>query len=90
MIQGYETCITRLQMQTYINVANFDYAQDKYGRPYGWGIARYTTPEAQFGAGAVTAAYSRKPAESLQRMLEHLIKLLPQATEKQLLKLLNI
>ena len=87
--KGYETCVTRLQMQTYINVANFDYAQDKYGRPYGWGIARYTTPEAQFGYEAVTAAYGRKPEESLRRMVEHLQKLLPLASEKQLLKLLQ-
>ncbi len=87
--KGYETCITRLQMQTYLNVADFDYAQDRYGRPYGWGIARYTTPEAQFGYDAVTAAYKRKPEESLRRMQAHLQKLLPQASEKELIKLLR-
>lgn len=86
--KGFETVITRLQMQTYINVANFDYMTDKYGCPYGWGVARYTTPEAQFGHDIPTAAYSRDPAQSHRRMMEYLQKRLPQASEKQLLKLL--
>ena len=88
--KGYETAITRLQMQTYITVADFDYATDKYGKPYGWGIARYATPESRLGYEAVTAAYSRPPEGSLSRMLEYLQKRLPKATEKQLLKLLRM
>ena len=88
--KGYETAITRLQMQTYITVADFDYATDKYGKPYGWGIARYATPESRLGYDAVTAAYSKPPEESLKRMLDYLQKRLPKATEKQLLKLLNM
>ena len=46
--KGFETVITRLQMQTYLSVADFDYATDKHGVPYGWGIARWTTPEAVY------------------------------------------
>ena len=42
---GFDTVITRLQMQTYITIGDFVYSQDKFGRPYGWGIAEYTTPE---------------------------------------------
>ena len=34
---GFETCITRLQMQSYVCIADFVYMQDRYGRPYGWG-----------------------------------------------------
>ncbi len=88
--KGYETAITRLQMQTYISVADFDYATDKHGSVYGWGIARYATPESRLGYEAVTAAYSRTLEESLRRMLDYLRKRLPQATEKQLLKLLRM
>ena len=42
---GFETCITRLQMQSYVCIADFVYMQDRYGRPYGWGVAEYATPE---------------------------------------------
>ena len=42
---GFDTVITRLQMQTYITIGDFVYSQDKFGRPYGWDIAEYTTPE---------------------------------------------
>ena len=86
--KGFETVITRLQMQTYISIQDFDYATDRHGNVYGWGIARYATPESILGYEAVTAAYSRSPAESFRRMQEHLQKLLPHATEKQIVKLL--
>ena len=88
--KGFETVITRLQMQTYLCVADFDYATDRRGVPYGWGIARWSAPEAIFGYDAVTAAYARKPDQSRQRLLEHLQKRLPQASEGQLVKLLNM
>ena len=88
--KGFETVITRLQMQTYITVADFDYATDRHGVPYGWGIARYSTPEAIFGYEAVTAAYCRTPEQSRRRLTAHLEKLLPHAGEKQIAKLLNI
>ena len=29
---GFETCITRLQMQSYVCIADFVYMQDRYGR----------------------------------------------------------
>ena len=88
--KGFETAITRLQMQTYISVADFDYATDRHGNVYGWGIARYATPESRLGYETVTAAYARDPKESLRRMLDYLQKRLPHASEKQLLKLLNM
>ena len=31
---GFETCITRLQMQSYICIADFVYMQDRYGRAF--------------------------------------------------------
>ena len=42
---GFETCITRLQMQTYLCVSDFIRLKDKNGRPYGWAVAQYTTPK---------------------------------------------
>ena len=58
---GFDTVITRLRMQTYITIGDFVYSQDEFGRPYGWDIAEYTTPETQLGPDFVTSAYRRKP-----------------------------
>ena len=86
---GFETVITRLQMQTYVCIADFEYRRDRFGKPYGWGIARYSTPEALFGYERVTAAYCREPEESRQRLLAQLRAILPEASEAQLLKFLK-
>jgi len=88
--KGFDTVITRLQMQSYICVADFVYMQDKFGKPYGWGIAQYTTPEHFFGYDYITSEYKAAPAESKQKIIRHLQKILPNATEKQILKIINI
>ena len=87
--KGFDGVITRLQMQTYVCVADFEYMRDKYGKQYGWGVARYSTPEELFGYEAVTSAYSREPAESLERILDHLKKVLPEADGARLLKMIK-
>lgn len=87
--KGFDTIITRLQMQTYVNISNFEYMVDKQGQTYGWGVARYSTPEEQFGALLLQDAYRRDPAESKERVLNHLRLLLPEADEEQLEKVLK-
>lgn len=87
--KGFDGVITRLQMQTYICVADFEYMRDKYGKQYGWGVARYSTPEELLGYEAVTSAYSREPSESLERILDHLKKVLPEADGARLLKMIK-
>ena len=87
--KGFDTVITRLQMQTYINIADFVYMKDKYGQAYGWGVAKYSTPEAQFGYDFVTSAYRREPEESRERIIAHLKTVLPDADTEQLLKLIK-
>ena len=87
--KGFDTVITRLQMQTYVTIGDFVYMQDKFGQPYGWGVAQYTTPEAQFGYDFVTSAYRKDPAESRADILAHLKSILPDSDETQLLKLMK-
>ncbi len=87
--KGFDTIITRLQMECYIVVADFTYMLDKQGNPYGWGVAKYTTPEKYYGKAFTDAVYRRKPEESKERLLSHFRKILPWASEKQLLKLLG-
>lgn len=87
---GFDTVITRLQMQTYVTVADFVYPLDRHGRPYGWGIAQYTTPEAQLGGELVSGAYTRDPEGSRARILSHLRRLLPDIPEPSLEKLIKL
>ena len=87
--RGFDTVITRLQMQTYVTIGDFVYMQDKFGQTYGWGVAQYTTPEAQFGYDFVTSAYRKDPAESKADILAHLKRVLPDADEAPLLKLMK-
>ena len=86
---GFETCITRLQMQSYVCIADFVYMQDRYGRPYGWGVAEYATPEELFGYDFITSGYQRDPQESKERMMQHLSSILPGASVQQLTKILK-
>lgn len=88
--KGFDKVITRLQMQSYVCVADFIYMNDKFGKPYGWGIAQYTTPEHFFGYNYVTSAYKTESAESKQKIIEHLKRILPEATEQQIHKITKV
>lgn len=80
-LKGFDAVITRLQMQTYVVVADFDYEIDRFGVPYGWGVTRYSTPERLFGEGFLEEAYQRAPEESARRIAGRLREVLPQANE---------
>lgn len=86
--KGFDTVITRLQMQTYITIADFVYMRDKHGKTYGWGVAKYSTPEAQLGGDFTTSAYCREPEASRERILAHLKTVLPEAGPEQLSQLI--
>lgn len=86
--KGFDTVITRLQRQTYVTISDFVYMQDKVGKTYGWGVARYSTPEAIFGYEYTASAYRRKPETSKERILEHLRTVLPDVPEQKIQKLL--
>lgn len=86
---GYDATLTRLQMRGYITTTDFEYALDGKGNPYGWGIARYATPESHFGADFTDKVYACTPEQSARHILDHLEKLLPQATPAQLRALLG-
>jgi hypothetical protein len=86
MRSKFDGYITRLQMATRIVTEDFVYPQDKHGREYGWGWSLLTTPELLFGREACQC--ERTPEESYQRIFKHLCQLLPEATEKQIRKLI--
>lgn len=88
-LKGFDTVITNLQMQTYITVHSFEYARDKHGQPYGWGIAKYAVTEDVLGADVSRGAYHRDPEESKARIIRHLGLLYPDAFDKELAKFIR-
>ena len=69
--------------------SNFVYLKDKKGKAYGWGVAEYSTPEKFMGDKFTDMVYQREPEESYRLILEHLKKMLPQASEEQIKKILK-
>lgn len=88
-LKGFDTVMTNLQMQTYVTVHSFEYAHDKYGRPYGWGVARYAVTEDVLGADVTQGAYNRDPEESKARIIQHLGIMCPEAFDDDLEKLIR-
>ena len=87
MRSRFDAIVSRLQMATRIVTEDFVYPVDKHGREYGFGWSLLTTPEHLLGADACRC--SRTPEESYRHMEEHLTRLLPEATEKQIKKILQ-
>ena len=88
-LKGFDTVMTNLQMQTYVTVHSFEYARDKYGKPYGWDIARYAVTEDILGAEVTQVAYDRNPEESKARIVQHLGMLCPDAFDDDLERLIR-
>lgn len=86
--ESFDTAITRLQMSANVITADFEYQYDKEGKRYGWGIARYCTPEDYFGKDAFSVTES-SPLESREHIFHHLKALLPDADDKQIIKILG-
>ncbi len=81
---GFDSAVTLLQMQTYITIKTFTYRTDRYGQPYGWGVAQYARSEDVFGADFVRSAYADEPGFSKEKIRRYISRLLPGATDKQI------
>ena len=87
--KGFDGVITRLQMGGYIVTSDFEYRKDKQGKTYGWGVARYATPEQRFGTAFTDHVYACEPEESKEKIFAHLRALHPTVPEKVLWKLIG-
>ena len=87
--KGFDPSITRLQHLGYVLISDFVYDLDRQGKPYGWGVAEYSTPEKHLGRDFRRNVYRRTPEESFERVLNHLKEILPNAGEKALRQLLK-
>ena len=86
---AFDAAITRLQRTGDVTIAGFDYAVDKHGMPYGWGIARYAVPENWLGEAFSGQVYQCPPEESRERIRRHLTALLGEAAGKQIERLIG-
>ena len=80
-----EPILVRLMMELRIVISDFEYSLDRHGRPYGWGVARYTVPETLYGSLYV----ERTPEESHERIYNHFRGLFPGVSDKSLIKLID-
>lgn len=87
--KGFDGVITLLQMQTFVTVKAFEYSRDRFGQPYGFGLARYALMEQAFGEALVNAADKTPPAESREKIRAHIAGLWPAATARQIEKLIR-
>jgi hypothetical protein len=87
MRSRFDSYITRLQMDCRIVTQDFVYPIDKQGCEYGWGWSLLTTPENLYGKDSCMC--ERTPKESYERMFIHLQGILPNATERQIERLIK-
>lgn len=76
---AFDSLIAQLQMGTHVCIADFEYLISKKGEPYGWGVARYCTPEAMYPDlfPVKETAAGRTPRQSRSRIISHLCDVLP-------------
>lgn len=87
MRSRFDAYVTRLQMGCRIVTEDFIYPRDRHGNRYSWGWSLLTTPESLYGRGACSCPHT--PDESHQLLMEHFRSILPQASAKQLDKLIG-
>jgi len=87
MRSRFDSYITRLQMACRIVTEDFVYPTDKHGKPYGWGWSLLSTPEMLYGNESCQCV--RSAEESRERIMAHLHRILPQASERQIEKLIK-
>ena len=87
--KNFEGVVTELMMRTYLTVRDFRCRTNREGKPYGWHVAVYTTPESLWGTEAVSACYGEAPAASRERVYARAREICPWAAEEQLRGLLK-
>lgn len=71
--KSLESPLQRLQMGGWIVISDFEYKTTKRGERYGWGVARYSTPEIVFGED-IKEFEGRSPEESLDFIIKRMKK----------------
>lgn len=86
---GFDSVMARLQMSGYVVIADFEYNYDKEGNRRGFGVARYTTPEALYG-NDIACLRDINPWVAYEHIISHLENLhFPGANRKLFDKLIS-
>ena len=86
--KSLESPLQRLQMGGWIVICDFEYKTTKRGERYGWGVARYSTPELTFGDD-LNIPKDKDPEESLNFIIATLKKNWPFVSKKSFETLLK-
>ncbi len=87
--KGFETVITRLQMQTYVLPVSYEFSVRKSGEEFGWGNCRYGIADDYWGKKLCRGAYKTDPKASYELIFERLQKMYPSADENEIKKFLK-
>lgn len=67
--KSLEGPLQKLQMGGWLVISDFEYKRTRKGERYGWGVAKYSTPELQFG-DKLTSLNNLSPETSLDIMIK--------------------
>lgn len=71
--KSMEGPLQRLQMGGWIIISDFEYKRTKRGERYGWGMARYSTPELTFGH-SIEFLEDVSPEDSFESLISEMQK----------------
>lgn len=88
---AFDSLIAKLEMGTHVCIADFEYLISKKGEPYGWGLARYCTPEAMYPElfPLKDIVQGRTPRQSRKRIMDHLCRVLDDVEPAKIEKLID-
>lgn len=86
--KSLEGPLQRLQMGGWLLISDFEYKITRSGERYGWGVARYSTPEQNFG-DKLHLLRDKSPDDSLETLISALSETLPGVPKAALIQLLK-
>lgn len=89
-MKGFETCITNLQMNSYICAKDFVQRKNKLGVAYGWPVAILTTPENITSYKHITSFYKEDKKESTSKVINKIKENFKDATDEKIKKIFHI
>ena len=87
--KNFPGTVTALQMQTYLVITDFIRRKNKKGNEYGMAVSVMMCPEAVWGRDLVAKAYTESPAESWQKLFDHVKELYEDADDSDITKLIG-